>query len=118
MSILHVPHDTELAKYCIAKTKLAEVAPFESDDIDHTEELKAWIINHNVHDKYALHRACVSYNPLKQVVFRIIEEKGLKAFKEENDIGISPSRYLKENLYAEVSEMEIVRKYISKKLNF
>ncbi|GFH56410.1 hypothetical protein CTEN210_12886 [Chaetoceros tenuissimus] len=105
---LVVPRGTELGPDCITGTKLAEFAP----------RLLTWIKNINADDKYALHRACASYNPLKEVIFGIIEEKGLKAFKEKNEIGITPSRYLQENPYTDLSEMDIVRDYMSKKLNF
>lgn len=42
----------------------------------------------------------------------LLDKGGPKAFKEENSIGITPSRYLKENPYIHVTEKEIVEKYI------
>ncbi|GFH56406.1 hypothetical protein CTEN210_12882 [Chaetoceros tenuissimus] len=115
LSILQVPQETELDNDCIDDTKLAEFALSETNTQTYPI---TWIKNINADDTYALHRACSSYEPLKEVIYGIIEEKGLKAFNEKNEIGITPSRYLKENPYADLSEMEIVRDYFSKKFNF
>ncbi|GFH60429.1 predicted protein [Chaetoceros tenuissimus] len=110
-TILHVSNGVELGQNCINGTKLVQFALY---DINHS----TWIKSINVDDTYALHRACSSYKPLKEVIYCIIDEKGLKAFGKKNEIGITPSRYLKENPYADLSEIEIVRDYFSKKLNF
>ena len=65
------------------------------------------------HDKtFTLHRACASFQPLKQVVYSIIQERALKAFKETNSARITPSQYLKENPYTELTEMEIIHDYL------
>ena len=37
--------------------------------------------------------------------------KEWKAFYEENDVGISPSEYLQENPFTDITEMDIVRNY-------
>lgn len=55
------------------------------------------------------------FQPLKDDIYDIIEEEGLRAFSGKNEIGITPSRYLNENPYADVMELEIIREYMSKK---
>lgn len=111
LSILQVSQGTELDDDCIDDTKLAEFVPSETDPSTRVKNI-------NEDDTYALHRACSSYQPLREVIYGIIDEKGLKAFNEKNEIGVSPSRYLKENPYADLTEMDIVKDYMSKKLNF
>ena len=44
----------------------------------------------------------------------IVQERGIAAFQQKNKVGITSSKYLSENPYADISEMEIVRNYISK----
>ena len=41
----------------------------------------------NNDEAFALHRACASFQPLKEVILAIALEKGLKAFQEENSAG-------------------------------
>lgn len=43
---------------------------------------------------------------------QIIREQGLAAFSIKNDMGITPSQYLKENPYTDMKEMDIVREYL------
>ena len=43
----------------------------------------------------------------------IILQQGIGAFNIENDIGITPAQYLKENLYADISEKDIIQEYIA-----
>ena len=78
------------------------------------DEMNQWLKTMNNDDKFSLHRACSSFQPLKEVIHAIIQEKGLKAFREENSAGISPSRYLQENPYTELNEKEIIREYLMK----
>lgn len=62
---------------------------------------------------FALHRVCSSFQPTLEMIVDVVKEKGgPKAFKVKNNIGITPSRYLKENPYTDVTEKEIVEKYV------
>ena len=54
-------------------------SPFELD-IDgnyenQTDEVHNWIKNINSDEKYSLHRACSSFQPLKEVINAIVEKK-------------------------------------------
>lgn len=120
LTLFNVPQGTELGSFCISGSRLYAIAPFDPDlpITDYEEQTFAWVKNINANDEYALHRACASYQPLKEVIYGIIEEHGLNAFNKKNDIGITPSRYLNENPFTDLSEMEIVRDYILKKMNF
>lgn len=42
----------------------------------------------------------------------IVQERGLGAFKKKNEIGITPSEYMKENPFSGVKEIEIIRYYM------
>lgn len=127
----HVHQDTGLGRIIISGTAIAIASPVDrfnhltgSDRIsgNRTEqqrviennEMNTWIKNMNNDEAFALHRACVSFQPLKEVIHAIIQEKGLKIFREENSAGISPSRYLQENPYTHLTEKEIIREYLMK----
>ena len=88
---------------------MMESAPFENDELN-----KIWIKNINRDEKFALHRACCSYQPLKEVILGILEANGIADLKTKNEAGITPSQYLHENPYADIQEMEIIRDYIAK----
>ena len=79
---------------------------------DHTQEVNDWLKDMNSGEQYSLHRACSSFQPLKEVILAIVKAKGIGAFQVKNEAGITPSQYLKENPYADVEEMDIVREYI------
>ncbi|GFH43791.1 hypothetical protein CTEN210_00264 [Chaetoceros tenuissimus] len=112
LSIFYLPHDTELPQSIIHNTALAKASPFQVETIGwHMNE---WIKNINNDEAFALHRACSSFQPLKEVIHAIVLEKGLKALREENSTGITPSKYLKENPYTELSEKEIIHDYLMK----
>lgn len=95
--------------------------PYNYDDALHANlhgEIQEWIRNCNDDEHYSLHRACSAVYPLKEDFYRIIDEKGLKAFKTKNALGITPSQYLRENPFTDFSEIDILRLYFSKKLDF
>ena len=79
-----------------------------------TDDVHNWLKNMNNDDKCSLHRACASFQPLKEVLLTIVRAKGIGAFQMKNEAGVTPSQYLKENPYADVEEMDIVRDYILK----
>lgn len=117
LSILNVPVDVELGNDIIQRTVLVKHAPFEVDSFGwyrNSDEMNTWIKNINHDEVFSLHRACASFQPLKQDLINIIEEKGLKAFGEANSAGITPSQYLKENPYTALTEKEIIHDYLMK----
>ncbi|GFH56694.1 hypothetical protein CTEN210_13170 [Chaetoceros tenuissimus] len=120
LSIFHVPQDTELDREgIIQNTALARASPIVPNRIGiyYTSlqkiEMNRWIKTMNNDEEFALHRACSSFQPLKEVILTIIQEKGLKAFKDKNSARISPSRYLEENPYTILTEKEIIQEYLS-----
>ncbi|GFH43788.1 hypothetical protein CTEN210_00261 [Chaetoceros tenuissimus] len=139
LTIFHVPRDTELGSIVISDTALAEASPVgrfnhlsgpdrilalqamiragnrtEQQRREENNEMNEWLKTMNNDEAFALHRVCASFRPLKEVIHAIIQEKGLKAFREENSAGITPSRYLQENPYTELNEKEIIREHLMK----
>ena len=130
LEIFNVPQQTRLDKNVIAGVKLLEESHFELEkyDItvdgddwlkngcydDQTDEVHDWLKNINSDEKYSLHRACCSFQPLKEVLMTIILQQGIGAFNIKNEAGITPSRYLKENPYADIKETDIIRGYVMK----
>lgn len=125
LKIFNVPQETDIDNWSvISRTKLLEESDFQiiRDDRDsfdslrhglQSEEIVDWIKNINSNEEYSLHRACCSFQPLKETIMTIILQQGIGAFNIENDIGITPAQYLKENLYADISEKDIIQEYIA-----
>ena len=114
LAIFHVPRDTALEHSVVENTKLLEDRYGYGSYRGVTEVVHNWLKNINNDDEYSLHRACSSFQPIKEVLFAIVKEKGIGAFKVKNEAGITPAQYLQENPYAEVDEMDIVRDYVMK----
>lgn len=117
LTILNVPQTTELSEDVAFETELTKEAPVEVDEdgsylFSENAEVNYWIKNINSEEKYSLHRICCSFYPLIEDIYTIVEAKGPGAFMEENNIGITPSRYLEENPYAGTTELDIMRDYI------
>ncbi|GFH43851.1 hypothetical protein CTEN210_00324 [Chaetoceros tenuissimus] len=111
LTIFTVPQDTQVGSSIVSYSKLLERSPFGGDDAYH--ETNTWLKNVNNGENFALHRVCSSFRPTLQEILDTMKEKGgPKAFKVKNSIDITPSRYLKENPYAHVTEKEVIEKYI------
>ncbi|GFH47060.1 hypothetical protein CTEN210_03535 [Chaetoceros tenuissimus] len=119
--IFHVPQATDLGENVIANTKLIEASHFEEDELQldffgeyqNNEEVNAWIKNMNGDDdEYALHRACSSFNPIIDIIYGIVKRQGLRSFKKENEIGITPLKYLEKNTFVDINEQKLVNRYI------
>ncbi|GFH52692.1 hypothetical protein CTEN210_09168 [Chaetoceros tenuissimus] len=113
LAILNVTQDAVLqgGRKVISSTELSKrcFVPFS----DFSGAFNAWLKNINNGDQFALHRVCSSFKPTLDMIMNTMKEKGgPKAFKVENRIGITPSRYLNENPYVDVTEKEIIKKYI------
>ena len=69
--------------------------------------------NINIDEEFAFHSLCSSYKPTLEMILDTMHERGgPKAFKVKNSIGITPSRYLKGNPYTNVTEKDIIEKYV------
>ena len=114
--ILSVPRHTTLGEDVIYGTALIEASHFETDDLgdySNTEEINIWVKNMNCNnEEYALHRACSAFNPISDIIYEIVKRQGLASFKKENEIGITPLRYLEENPYANIDQQKLVKRYI------
>ncbi|GFH44712.1 hypothetical protein CTEN210_01186 [Chaetoceros tenuissimus] len=113
--IFQVPQHTQLGSFVIERTALIKASPFETDwagNYRNVEEVNDWIRNLHAGNELSLHRACVSYNPLDEVIFDIIKRQGLKAFKKPDSVGVMPSQYLSENTFADIEEQKMIKRYI------
>ncbi|GFH43848.1 hypothetical protein CTEN210_00321 [Chaetoceros tenuissimus] len=107
LTILNIPQDTELQRSAIFNTKLFQKSPAGNFGVP------TWLKNMNNSDQFALHRVCSSFEPTLEMIVDVLKDRGgPNAFKVENSIGITPSRYLQENPYAHIIEKEIIEKYI------
>ncbi|GFH46392.1 hypothetical protein CTEN210_02866 [Chaetoceros tenuissimus] len=119
LTLFHVYPHTQLGMNLLSETKLMKDSPFKLNRLgDHrnTKEVNNfnWMKKINNDEKYSLHRVCSSYQPIKQDIHVIIQQEGLRAFAIKNKMGITPSRYLKENPFANVIEKDIIQDYIMK----
>ncbi|GFH43819.1 hypothetical protein CTEN210_00292 [Chaetoceros tenuissimus] len=107
LEILNVPQNTALGLLEITgSTKLAKL--YMKQNVPGW-----WLTNINFGNHFDLHRICSSFEPTLEMILDTMKERGgPKTFKVENNIGITPSRYLKENPYAHVKEKEVIEKYI------
>ncbi|GFH49334.1 hypothetical protein CTEN210_05810 [Chaetoceros tenuissimus] len=115
LEILHVPRQTVLRwnRGIVCRHDLCDDLYLQYPDFDSLskEEQGNWIKNINSSDKHTLHRICCSFQPTVKDVVEVMQDKGVRAFYEENDVGFTPSHYLDANPFAEISEMEIIRTY-------
>ena len=120
LEILSVPQDialVDLGYRMFRFTKLFQRSSFQGQgyflSANNEAVLNTWLKNINNDETFALHRLCCSFEPTLEMILNVMKDKGgLKAFKLENSIGITPSRYLKENPYAHVEEKEVIEKYV------
>ncbi|GFH51605.1 hypothetical protein CTEN210_08081 [Chaetoceros tenuissimus] len=119
--ILGMSQETQVGMGVFQCTALLEASPLEVfdedgghyDEEEDEEEVTQWIKSINNEEVYALHRACSSFNPQYEIVYSLVKRQGIKAMKMPNGIGITPSQYLSANIFADISEKEIIKRYIS-----
>jgi hypothetical protein len=120
LTIFNVPQQTELGYRVVIHTKIFRESPFYKQAIDNDDDIydygwndniPHWIKNINNDEEYTLHRACSSFQPLDEIIYSIIETRGIGAFAKKNEMGITPSQYLRENPYADIKEMDVIRGY-------
>ena len=115
--ILGLPPHVELGENVFQNTALIKKSPFRRDEDgdyenNNEEEVVQWIRSINNEGAYALHHACASYNPLSEIIHDLVKRQGINAMKVKNAIGITPSQYLEANTFPDISEKEIVNKYV------
>ncbi|GFH60476.1 hypothetical protein CTEN210_16952 [Chaetoceros tenuissimus] len=112
LTYISIPQNTEISQHhnIIAFTELFHRSPFMPHD---HEEVNLWLKSINANERFALHRVCSSFRPtLDMILQTMVDKGGPHAFKVENNIDITPSRYLKENPYVDVTEKDVIEKYI------
>ncbi|GFH61970.1 hypothetical protein CTEN210_18446 [Chaetoceros tenuissimus] len=115
--ICNVPEYTRLGRYVFQNTALMKKSSIdfhENGDYDYENEEEAvrWVKSINIAEEFALHRACTSFNLLTEIIHPLVQCQGIKAMRMPNAIGITPSQYLAANPFADISEKEIVNRYI------
>jgi hypothetical protein len=115
--ILGLPQNIQIGDEVFEGTALLEASPIDTDedgyyDRNDEEHVVQWIMSINDEEAYTLHRACASYNPLSEIIYDLVMREGIKAMRMPNSIGITPSQYLEANTFAEISEKEIINRYI------
>ena len=114
--ILGLPQNVELGEDVFQNTSLIVASPVEVDDgyyeEDDDEAAIQWVRNINNEEAYALHRACSSFNPMPEIIHALVKQQGIQAMRMPNAIGITPSQYLAANTFADISEKEIINRYI------
>ena len=119
LTIINIPNHTQLGQ-CVFDGTAFFLEPIISDNID-MEKVYQWIKNVNTGYLYALHRLCCStYEnealPISEAIYQQVKEHGPKVLQEENALGITPLKYLEENPYLDIDEMEMLKRYIAEKM--
>ena len=118
--ILGLPQNVELNEGVFQCTLLMTKSPFELDedgeyneeDEEDEEAAVQWVKSINNEEAYALHCACSSFNPLPEITHALVKRHGIQAMRMPNAIGITASQYLAANTFADISEKDIVNRYI------
>ena len=115
--ILGMPQHVELGERVFGNTALIMKSPIETEfgyyDGNDENEAVRWVMSINNGDADTLHRACASFNPLSDIIHDLVKRQGIESMRKKNAIGITPSQYLEANTFAEISEKEIINRYIS-----
>ncbi|GFH46306.1 hypothetical protein CTEN210_02780 [Chaetoceros tenuissimus] len=119
LTIFYAPKNATLGSSVLHATPLDRdylfiTSPWGYDHEEVNNKVNEWIKNMNEGSRYELHRECCSLQPSQEVIHKIIDENGLAAFKVGNKADSTPSQYLKENPFTDLTEIEIIRKYLTK----
>ncbi|GFH47233.1 hypothetical protein CTEN210_03708 [Chaetoceros tenuissimus] len=118
LSILGMPQNIELGDEVFKRTALirkATCCEVDEDgwyESDRDETVIQWIKSINNDEIYALHRSCSSFNPLTEIIHGLVKRQGIESMRAENAIGITPSQYLEANTFADISEKEIINRFV------
>ncbi|GFH61966.1 hypothetical protein CTEN210_18442 [Chaetoceros tenuissimus] len=115
--ICNVPEETQVGREVFNGTALIKKSSIDSDqnnqyDSTYEEEVVRWVKSINHEEEYDLHRACTSFNLIPEIIHALVKRKGIKAMKMPTVIGITPSQYLDANPFTDISEKEILNRYI------
>lgn len=102
--ILAIPQNVQLEECAFIDTPLLDACPVETDEDE-------WIKSVNNGEAYALHRAFSSFNPLSEIIHALVKRQGIKAMQMKNPVGITPSQYLETNVFADISEKDIINRF-------
>ncbi|GFH47048.1 hypothetical protein CTEN210_03523 [Chaetoceros tenuissimus] len=108
--ILGIPQQVEVGEFVFHSTALIRASTLENAD---DETVVQWVKSINNGETYDLHRACSSSNPIAEIIHALVNQHGIRSMKMPNTIGITPSQYLAANTFADISEKEIINRYIS-----
>ncbi|GFH50057.1 hypothetical protein CTEN210_06533 [Chaetoceros tenuissimus] len=119
--IFNVPRQTQLGGNVIGDTALIRSSSFAINQSGYyrtniSENVNNWIKNiHGNDDRFALHRACSSFNPLNEIIYEIVKRQGLTSFKKKNEIDITHLEYLAANPFAEdIDQCSVMKRYVLK----
>ena len=116
--IFSIPRNIQVGEGVFQRTALIKNSPFElyGDgyyDLDDDDEAIQWVKSINNEEAYALHHACSSFNPLPEIIHALVKRQGIEGMRMKNKIGITPSQYLAANTFTDISEKDIINRYIS-----
>ena len=97
-----LPKDTKEGKYVFSGTAVKAAQP----------DARYSVKRINDADNLALHRACASFNPFTTIIHTLVKREGIEGMRRGNAIGITPSQYLEANPFADISEKEIISRFI------
>ena len=115
LNIFSCSQEAQLSSFLFDSSKLIRDSPFETSlggYVRLNDQVNTWVKNLNNEEEYRLHRICCTIEPSFDDIYAIIREQGILNFCRKNEIGITPSQYLKENPFAQITEKEITRRYI------
>ena len=95
----------------IIRTALIRASPLDYNQ-SNNEEINEWIKNIDNNDEYTLHRACSSFNPSTDIIYKIVKRQGIVSFQKNNEIGITPLQHLKENPFADIDQKKLMKRCI------
>ena len=115
--MLGLPQHVQLGREVFQGTALIKKSPIRTDEDGNynrndEEAVIEWVKSINNEEVYALHRASASYNPLSEIIHDQVKRHGINAMRMPNAIGITPSQYLEANTFVDISEKDIVNRYI------
>ena len=101
----------------IRNTALIKASPFEADYwgvYASREDVVEWIKSINANRKFKLHRLCSSFYPNEDHIYRIIKRYGSLRIliQRKNSIGVTPLEYLSANLFADIDQGKLVRRFV------
>lgn len=77
------------------------------------DAISRWVTSLNGDtDEFSLHRACASCTPNTEDIYEIFKNQGLKSLAKTNEIGVTPSQYLEQNPFSDMSAQKLINRYV------